>query len=81
MKFLQLATHIRKTKEYVLDKKFYDAMISSKQTKMALDRAEALDKKLTDAYEKKKRMTTPRCRFSQISISAEAFGGKFRPKV
>jgi hypothetical protein len=41
---------IRKSKEYKVDKKFYDAMISNKHVNLALNRCEALSASLEDRY-------------------------------
>jgi USP8 dimerisation domain len=40
MKYVQLVSHIRKTKEYNKDKKYFDAMLpNGKMMKTALERA------------------------------------------
>ena len=51
MKYIQLASQIKKTKEYSNDKKFFDAMLpNGKGLNAALVRAEALGKSLEQRY-------------------------------
>ena len=54
MRFIQLVSQVRKTKEYSKDKKFFDALLpNGKMIKEALERAEYLGKSLEKRYEMK----------------------------
>ena len=58
MRFLQLVSQVRKTKEYSKDKKYFDAMLpNGKMIKEALIRAESLGKSLEKRYEMKSEAT------------------------
>ena len=60
MKYVQIVSQIRRSKDYQGDKKYYDAMLSNGKVKFALDRAEVLGKNLEKRYDLAKVKIEPR---------------------
>jgi hypothetical protein len=60
MKFVQLSSQVRRSKDYRDDKKYYDAMLTNAMVKNALERAEVLGKNLEKHYDMAKLKIEPR---------------------